>query len=35
VSALMMLAALCIVGRDMLLEMRENRAKLAKGGAVL
>ena len=32
VSALMMLAALCIVGRDMLLEMRENRAKLAKGG---
>ena len=35
VSALMMLAALCIVGRDMLIEMRENRAKLAKGGAVL
>ena len=35
VSALMMLAALVIVGRDMLLEMRANRAKIAKGGDAL
>ena len=35
VSALMMLAALVIVGRDILLEMRANRARLAKGGAAL
>lgn len=35
VSALMMLAALVIVGRDLLLEMRQNRASLAKGGAAL
>ncbi|MBR3794856.1 MAG: DUF2029 domain-containing protein [Clostridia bacterium] len=35
ISALMMLAALLIVGRDILLGMRENRARLEKGGAAL
>ena len=32
VLALMMLAALVIVSRDLLMRMRKNRAALAKGG---